>query len=326
MPVRVQPGGAGLERSSEAGVPASAPGLVSTLPAGGRGRAAAGPPGRRCRAAGRRRRCRRRSARSRARPRAARSPRARPGGRRRSSASPARSRAVTRRGEGRVGGACWWRPSRRGRRSSSVETVVAAPVANALAKPHTIVSSTDDRRPCARRWRSRPARPRRPSRRRSRGRGRAGPSAASQVTSTRSRWPPRSTARPRRRGRARARTRARSVTDAPPSICSAGAGAAVEPQLAWRCSRGPAGAASAPCRSAAAAWRRRPAPTTRTGRPAASVNAPSSDSRPSRIVSRSASVRAAANASPGGVLGDAAVGAGRRRSTSRRQPARRARR
>ena len=40
-----------------------------------------------------------------------------------------------------------------------------------------------------------------------------------------------------------------------------------------------------------------PSPTTRTGRPAASANAPASLMRPSMIVSRSVSARAAVNAS-----------------------------
>ena len=98
------------------------------------------------------------------------------------------------------------------------------------------------------------------------------------------------------------RTRTRPSTTepdaaAPSSICSAGAAA---PPSIWSPRALLPGSSS---RSVApdVPVRRRvvsaPRPTTRTGRPVASANGPASLMRPSRIVSRSVSARAAANAS-----------------------------
>ncbi len=117
---------------------------------------------------------------------------------------------------------------------------------------------------------------------------------ASQVTSTpgpgplattldSSAAPPRTTTRP---------NTSVALTDAPSSICTPPS------------TRTPAALLPASCSRSAGpdpVWRSRvasaPTPSTRTGRPAASANGPSAVSRPSRIVSRSGSARAAAKAS-----------------------------
>ena len=88
------------------------------------------------------------------------------------------------------------------------------------------------------------------------------------------------------------------LTVAPASTCSAGAfppsTRSSEALLSGSCSRSVAADPLGRRRVASP-----PRPMIRTGRPAASANAPSAVSRPSRMVSRAASERAAENASAG---------------------------